>query len=84
MLQKEGWDCPEPVELNRWPGTFLSNQHEFAALEVDELGKPLPKLLESITQLRHTAVHRLRVSVNRIKLFMIDSESLVKLLQDET
>lgn len=83
ILAKEGWDCPESVELNRWPRVFLSNQDKFSADAMDELGEPLAQLLDSMTQLRHTAVHRLRVSVKRIDQFMVDAESLVRLLQDD-
>ncbi|KAK5019734.1 hypothetical protein BJ546DRAFT_1057918 [Cryomyces antarcticus] len=84
ILEKEGWDCPEAVELNRWPRLFLLHQDQFAADEIDELGNAFPQLLDSIAQLRHTAVHRVRVTVHRIEQFMIDSESLAKLLQEDT
>jgi len=83
ILAKEEWDCPESVELNRWPRVFLSNQDKFSPDAMDELGKPLEQLLNSIVQLRHTAVHRVRVSVKRIEQFMVDAESLVGLLQDD-
>ena len=52
--------------------------------DIDEVGKPLTQLLESITQLRHTAVHRLRVSANRLEQFVIDAESLSRLLRDDS
>lgn len=84
ILAKEGWDYPESVELNRWPGVFLSHQDKFSADAIVELGKPLDQVLDSITQLRHTAVHRLRVSVARVEQFMVDSESLARLLQDDS
>jgi hypothetical protein len=29
-LTKEGLDCPESVELNRWPRVLLSNQSKFS------------------------------------------------------
>ena len=83
-LQKEGWDCPERVELNRWPRVFLSNQYNFSADTILELGKPLVQILDSITQLRHTAVHRVRITVTRVEQFMVDSELLGRLLQDDT
>jgi len=84
ILAKEGWDCPESVELNRWPMVFLSHQEKFSADAIIELGKPLVTVLDSITQLRHTAVHRLRVRLTRVEQFMVDSESLARLLQDES
>jgi hypothetical protein len=43
----------------------------------------LPELFSSIAQLRHTAVHRLRLTANRILQFVVDAEALVKLLRDD-
>jgi hypothetical protein len=68
------------VELNRWQRVFLKHQEE---LDTTELEMPLPDLLKSIAQVRHTAVHRLRITANRMLQFVIDAEALVKLLQDE-
>ena len=84
VLAKEGWDCPESVELNLWARVLLSNQDKFSADAINELGKPLAEVINSITQLRHIAVHRVRVSVTRVEQFMIDSESLARLLQDDS
>jgi hypothetical protein len=84
ILHKEGWDCPESVELNRWHEIFLLNQDKFAVKDIEELGKPFAELLDSISQLRHTAVHRLRVSATTTEQFMIDCESLANLLHDKT
>ncbi|KAK5011505.1 hypothetical protein LTR28_001222 [Elasticomyces elasticus] len=84
VLQKEEWDCPESVELKIWSKIFLADQDKFAADKVDELGKPFDQSLDSIAKLRHTAVHRIRVSVNMIEQFTVDSESLARLLQDDT
>ena len=82
ILQKEGWDCPESVELNIWARIFLCNEDKFDADKPDELGKPFPKFLDSIAQLRHTAVHRVRVSVNRVQQFMMEAESLANILHN--
>jgi len=49
---------------------------------LDELDKPLKDLLNTIANLRHTAVHRIRISVNRLELFLRDAESLSRLLRD--
>jgi hypothetical protein len=49
----------------------------------DGLGKPFAQILDSIVHLRHTAVHRLRISANRLEQFMIDAEALVRLLRDD-
>jgi hypothetical protein len=83
ILEREGWSCPESVELNRWPKILLAHREEFNQSSVDEIGKPLPDLLNSIAQLRHTAVHRLRLTANRTLQFVVDAEALVKLLRDD-
>lgn len=82
-MQREGWDCAEAVELNRWPRIFLTYEDEFEADDLEDLGKPLADVLNSITQLRHTAVHRVRVTSNRVVQFIVDAESFANLLQND-
>jgi hypothetical protein len=83
VLQREKWDCAEAVELNRWPRIFLVHQNEFSMDELKNLGKAFPNLLDSITKLRHAAVHRIRLSANSAVQFIVDAESLARLLQDD-
>lgn len=83
QLHSKGWDCPEAVELNVWSKLLLSNSDKLAISKVEQLGKPLDMVFDTLAQLRHTAVHRLRVSANRIEQFMIDSELLAILLEDD-
>jgi len=52
--------------------------------EVLELGMPFPELLDLIAQLRHTAVHRVRVSANKVHQFIIEAESLANILHNNT
>jgi hypothetical protein len=83
VLQREGWDCAEAVELNRWPRVLLTYQNEVGLAEPIDLGKPLPELLNSIVQLRHAAVHRMPLTANRVLQFIVDAETLANLLQEE-
>ncbi|XPS68288.1 hypothetical protein M3J09_000580 [Ascochyta lentis] len=83
-LQKQAWDSPECVELNIWMGLFRSKGNLFDAERMAGLGKPFPDLLSSIAQIRHTAVHRLRVTTGRTELFLADAEALAVLLADES
>ncbi|CAG5156564.1 uncharacterized protein ALTATR162_LOCUS4361 [Alternaria atra] len=83
VLQREGWDCAEAVELNRWPKVLLTYQEELHLDNVRDIAKPLPTLLDSITQLRHDAVHRTRLSSNVLLQRMTDARLLARLLQDE-
>ncbi|KAE9381226.1 hypothetical protein N431DRAFT_551376 [Stipitochalara longipes BDJ] len=82
ILQKEGWDYPESVELNIWARVFHSNENKFDADKLNELGKPFSELLDSIAQIRNTAVHRVRVSANKVQQFLMDAETLANILHN--
>ena len=83
VIEREGWDCPERVELNIWARTLLSNQSRFQETDLKRSGKPFSELSDSISHLRHTAVHRLRISANALEQFLVDAESLSQLFQDD-
>lgn len=83
LLEAERWGCAESIELNIWSKSFRSTRDEFTADKLKEIGKPLPDLLDAIAHLRHTAVHRIPISANRVIQFMVDAESLAKLLEDD-
>ncbi|CAN9444882.1 unnamed protein product [Alternaria alternata] len=83
ILQKEGWDCAEAVELNRWPKVLLTYQKECDLNSAQEVGKPLPSLLDSIVQLRHDAVHRARLTSNKLLERLADAVVLARLIQDD-
>lgn len=82
IVEKKEWDCAESVELNVWSSVFLSNKKMFSAESLEKLGKPFAKILDSLAQLRHTAVHRIRVTVSRVEQFLLDAESFSRLLED--
>lgn len=81
VVKKHQWDCPESAELNLWATEFLQRQSAFAGRESD-VGKPLEKLFRSVADIRHSAVHRIRVSAKGIEQFIVDAESLATLLGD--
>ncbi|KAB5516962.1 hypothetical protein GE09DRAFT_1159085 [Coniochaeta sp. 2T2.1] len=74
VLQRYQWDCPEAAELNLWAAEFLNSQKQFA--KRGDVGKPLGELFHSVSDIRHTAVHRIRVSAKGIERFILDAESL--------
>jgi hypothetical protein len=83
VLKKENWDCAEAVELTLWRPIFLENSSKiFSPSAIKSIKKPLPDLLSSICQLRHTAVHRVRLPASSILDFILDAEDLAGLLQD--
>jgi hypothetical protein len=82
LLQREGWDCAEAVELNQWARTLLIYREELKLDDVKALAKPLPILMESIIQLRHNAVHRVRLPSSGLLQHLTDAGLLAQLLQD--
>ncbi|RKL43128.1 hypothetical protein BFJ72_g4541 [Fusarium proliferatum] len=77
-IQERDWDCPEAVELNRWT-EILGHKGN---LKREGINKPLPELLQSIAQIRHTAVHRVRTDSTRLQGFLADAEDLARALGD--
>ncbi|KAL2802729.1 hypothetical protein BJX63DRAFT_440654 [Aspergillus granulosus] len=55
LLVKNGWDCPEAVELTEWIKLFSQHSSELITTK-----KPLEELFSNLRALRHSAVHRLR------------------------
>jgi len=84
VLQKEGWDCAEAVELNRWPGVLRTYETDINLGKSGNSGKSTPDLLSSMIQLRHAAVHRMRLTANRVLQFIADGEALANLLHEES
>lgn len=81
VLEKRGWDCAESAELNLWAAEFLNHRSSFGDRESD-VGRPFEKLFRSVADIRHSAVHRIRVSAKGVEQFILDAESLATLLND--
>lgn len=84
LLDRKGWDSSECVELSTWSHIFANNRESFKSSVVESLGKPLPNLLRTMAQLRHTAVHRIRVSAKTIEQFLSDAEQFAILLENDS
>ena len=82
VMHAQGWECAEAVELNIWTGVFRKHEPTFPAEEVYGAGKPLPDLLTSVANLRHTAVHRLKTTASSVEQLVVDAESFARLLSD--
>ncbi|PVI05338.1 hypothetical protein DM02DRAFT_686219 [Periconia macrospinosa] len=82
-LRHKGWDCPEAIELNWWPPVFHNHQEVFSSEDLDGLFKPLDDVLESMARIRHSAVHRLRLTAKSIMQLTVDAESMLALFHDE-
>ncbi|KAK9441500.1 ubiquinol-cytochrome-c reductase cytochrome c1 [Metarhizium brunneum] len=80
VLQGRGWDCPEAVELNRWTDEFSKRTDIFR--KKPDVGKPINQLFQSLANIRHTAVHRIRLSAKGIEKYLSDAELFVTLIGD--
>ncbi|KAI4657817.1 uncharacterized protein J4E78_006206 [Alternaria triticimaculans] len=83
LLYREGWDCAEAVELNQWARTLLIYREQLNLDDVKGDVKPLPSLMESVIQLRHNAVHRVRLSSGELLQHLTDAVLLAQLLHDD-
>ncbi|KAL1310597.1 hypothetical protein AAFC00_000872 [Neodothiora populina] len=85
VMDGEGWDCPESAELNLWCKVFAAHPNVFEPEELQQAiqNKPLAELLESIAQVRHSAVHRSRAGATLVEQYMTDAEALALLLKDD-
>lgn len=84
ILQVRGWDCHEALELDKFfarNGMALIRSGQSEASQID------PHLMKclgiSISSIRHTAVHRLRLSAAKLGQMFHDSEQLLTLLGDD-
>ncbi|KAI1112899.1 hypothetical protein F5Y14DRAFT_240712 [Nemania sp. NC0429] len=83
ILERNKWDCSEAAELNIWAAEFLRRESEFSGRQ-DDIGKPLPQLFRSLSDIRNAAVHRIGVSARGLEQFLLNAESLATLLGDTT
>ncbi|KAI0912220.1 hypothetical protein F4823DRAFT_582210 [Ustulina deusta] len=83
VLETRQWDCPEAAELNKWVPELRLRQGElFGGL--GEIAQPHDQLLRSLADLRHTAVHRVRINARSLELFLLNAEKFTALLGDAT
>lgn len=78
VFQDRQWDCPEAVELNKWTAEFAPSKHSFT--HKSNSTKSIQGILQSATNLRHVAVHRVHVTSKAIEEFFLDAEAFASLL----
>lgn len=62
VIKDKGWDCAQCVELNDWVKILRKRKDPLNNSKVKTPNRPLSAILGSLTQLRHTAVHRQRIT----------------------
>ena len=83
VLKMKGWFLSEQVELSEWTDFFKSNTVLFGDTELVKLTKPFNAVMQSLRQLRNTAVHRLPVSAAQFGDFVRDTHSMMQLLDQK-
>lgn len=81
VLENEGWCCAEAVELSQWAKVLArkgSIYHELVELQGADTS-----LLASLSRLRVTAVHRVRLTANSTLRFIVDGEAFAHVLGDK-
>lgn len=81
-IKDKGWNCAQCVELNDWVKILRKRKDLLNNSSVETSNRPLSAILGSLIQLRHTAVHRQRITALEVQLFLDDAESLLDLLGD--
>lgn len=79
QVQQLGCDCPEAKELHHWL-ELLSKKS--TVLQVKSSKKPPDLLCRSVSNIRHTAVHRLRITAAAVENLILDAEDFAELLGD--
>ena len=84
LVEKE-WDCPAAVELTQWTKLFRRNRGRYQLRELPpELrAEEAPELLTMISNLRHTAVHRLPTTAKGISKLLESAMRLARILGDD-
>lgn len=82
ILSQKQWLCKEAVELHEWTRVLRGRQDRFDPGLLKTLPRDFEEILDSLTHLRHAAVHRHDIPLVRILSFIMDTESISKLCED--
>ncbi|OQE07897.1 hypothetical protein PENFLA_c148G08991 [Penicillium flavigenum] len=78
LLAKNGWDCPEAVELTEW--TKILSHHSNPL--INTLKTPLNEFIGLLRELRHSAVHRLRKTAAGVERLAENAQLFLEALGD--
>jgi hypothetical protein len=82
VVKTKGWDCSQCVELNDWVKILRKRKDLVPSPKGKTPNRPLSAVLGSVVQLRHTAVHRQKVTALEVQLYLEDAEFLLNFLDD--
>lgn len=72
LLADKKWDCAEAIELNKWTLTVIKRYGKLPAGAFKKSDYNVHGVLLAVNKLRHSAVHRLRISAKGI-VQMVDA-----------
>lgn len=81
VLQQKKWDCPAAVELTQWVKVFRAEKG-LLCQGSDLSTQKASQLLTTISNLRHTAVHRVRTTAKGVSMLLGSAIKLAQILQD--
>jgi hypothetical protein len=82
VVKTKGWDCSQCVELNDWVKILRKKKDLIPSPKGLRSNRSLSVVLDSVVQLRNTAVHRQKVTALDVQLFLEDAEFLLNFLED--
>ncbi|CAZ82613.1 unnamed protein product [Tuber melanosporum] len=86
LLARKRWTCAHSAELSMWTKELSKTfEQKSPTIRLDKIGgtAQLPLLLKSLDDLRHSAVHRIPVSPDKLILFIHASLQVAEILGDE-
>jgi hypothetical protein len=83
-LSQKQWTCAESVELNEWTRILREQKGVFNASLMEQLPRAFNDILDSLNQLRHTAVHRNHKPLHVVRRFVTDAVSFSKLCENKS
>lgn len=85
ILQEKRWDCPAAVELTQWTKIFQTRKDKLRlhTVPTDFGTKEMKELLTTVSNLRHTAVHRLPTTARGVSQLLESAMKLAQILQDD-
>lgn len=82
-ISARGWEYPEAAELTQWIKLLLPREEEISASAVSKIpGRSWQEVLLATSKIRHSAVHRLRISAKGIQDMLGDAIMLTIMLRD--
>ncbi|KAI9856885.1 MAG: hypothetical protein M1813_008722 [Trichoglossum hirsutum] len=83
VMKANGWDCPKSVELIDWTVVLQAHEEQIPADSMTQVaGKPWHLVLAATHGLRHSAVHRRRLSANEIEQLLSEAIKFTTMIGD--